>query len=387
MLRRRWSLPSPGSWSGRPGSNLVNVDIETSGAEQVCDLALVFLLFSDSTRIDLARLRTNLGWPVRLLLIGLPLTIIAGLVVGSFVFPGLALTSVFLLSTMLCSTDAALGQRVVADEAVPERVRQALDVESGLNDGLAVPFFLVAVDLALVQLSTGVTSAVVQRMAEQIGWGLLAGVSAGALAGLLLRWADERGWLEGQWRQIMAFGAALMAYLVALQLGGSGFIAAFSGGLTFGHFSRHHGLRVTGLNEDIGGVLAAFTWVGFGALAVGLILPTITIQAIVYAVLSLTVIRMVPVAVALFHTGARWPTIAFIGWFGPRGLASIVFALIAMESGIPDAAPILTTVVLTILLSVFVHGLSSVPLIARTVGGMARMSPTIRVLRRPSRRA
>ena len=349
---------------GTAGLDILNVDIETSGAEQLCDLALVFLLFSDATRIDLVRLRANLGWPVRLLLIGLPLTIIAGLIVGSLVFSGLALTSVFLLSTMLCSTDAALGQRVVTDEAVPERVRQARDVESGLNDGLAVPFFLVAVDLALVQLSTGVTAAVVQRMAEQIGWGLFAGVLAGALAGLLLRWADERRWLEGQWRQIMPFAAALMAYLVALELGGSGFIAAFSGGLTFGYFSRHHGLRVTSLNEDIGGVLAGFTWIGFGALAVGMVLPSITIQVVIYAALSLTLIRMVPVALALLGTGARWPTVAFMGWFGPRGLASIVFALIALESGIPDADPILTTVVLTILLSVILHGLSSVPLIA-----------------------
>ena len=349
---------------GTAGLNLVNIQVETSGAEQLCNLALVFLLFSDSTRIDLVGLRHNLGWPVRLLLIGLPLTIVTGVLAGSLVFSGLALTSVFLLSTMLCSTDAALGQRVVMDEAVPERVRQALDVESGLNDGLAVPFFLVAVDLALAQLATGLTSAVVQRMAEQIGWGVFAGLSSGAITGLLLRWSDERGWLEGEWRQIMPFVGALMAYLVAIQFGGSGFIAAFSGGLTFGYFARRHGLRVTSLNEDIGGVLAAFTWIGFGALAVGLVLPTITLQTIIYAVLSLTLIRMVPVAIALFDTGAQWPTVAFIGWFGPRGLASVVFGLIALDSGIPDVQPILTTVVLTILMSVFLHGLSSVPLVA-----------------------
>jgi NhaP-type Na+/H+ or K+/H+ antiporter len=180
----------------------------------------------------------------------------------------------------------------------------------------------------------------------------------------LLRWADGRGWLEDQWRQIMPFAAALMAYLIALQLGGSGFIAAFSGGLTFGYFSRHHGLRVTILNEDVGGVLASASWVGFGALAVGAVLPNITIQTVVYAVLSLTVIRMASVAIAMVRTGVQWPTIAFIGWFGPRGLASIVFALIALESGIPDAGPVLATVVLTILLSVFLHGLSSVPLVA-----------------------
>ena len=283
---------------GTAGLGLVSVKVETVAAERFCELALVFLLFSDSTRIDLAGLRRHLRWPSRLLLIGLPLTMLAGTGAGLLVFPGMALASAFLLSTMVASTDAALGQRVVTDEAVPVRVRQALDVESGLNDGLAVPFFLVAVDLSLAQLSSGVTAAVVRNMAEQIGWGLVAGVGAGTLAGLLFRAADDRGWLEGGWRQILPLVAALLAYLLALRLGGSGFIAAFVGGMTFGYFSRRHGLRVTGLNEDVGGVLAGATWVGFGALAVGVMLPHLTWQIVAYAALSLTLVRMVPVAIA-----------------------------------------------------------------------------------------
>jgi len=276
----------------------------------------------------------------------------------------MALASAFVLSTMVCSTDAALGQRVVSDTSVPARVRQALDVESGLNDGLGVPFFLVAVDLSLAELSGGVTAAVVRNMAEQIGWGLAAGIGAGALAGLLLHAADNRGWLEGQWRQILPLLAALLAYLAALRLGGSGFIAAFTGGMTFGYFSRRHDLPVTSLNEGVGGTLAGAVWVGFGALAVGMLLPHVTWQIVAYAALSLTLIRMVPVAIAMLRTGAQLPTVAFMGWFGPRGLASIVFALIAIEKGIPDQQVLLTTVMMIILLSVFLHGLSSVPLVA-----------------------
>jgi sodium/hydrogen antiporter len=349
---------------GTSALKLVNIHLESHAAERFCELALVFLLFSDSTRIDLAGLRRHLGWPSRLLLIGLPLTLLAGLGAGLLVFPGLALASAFVLSTMVCSTDAALGQRVVSDKSVPARVRQALDVESGLNDGLAVPFFLVAVDLSLAQLSGGITAAVVRNMAEQIGWGLAAGIGAGALAGLVLRAADDRGWLEGQWRQILPLLAALLAYLAALKLGGSGFIAAFTGGMTFGYVSRRHGLRVTSLNEDVGGILAGATWVGFGALAVGVLLPHVTWQIVAYAALSLTLIRMVPVAIAMLGTGARLPTVAFMGWFGPRGLASIVFALIAFDKGIPDRQMLFTTVMMIILLSVFLHGLSSVPLVA-----------------------
>ena len=349
---------------GTSGLGLVNADIETEAAERFCELTLVFLLFSDSTRIDLAGLRRNLSWPGRLLLVGLPLTLLFGVVAGVLLFPEVGLTGAFLLSTMLCSTDAALGQRVVEDEAVPVRVRQALDVESGLNDGLAVPFFLVAVDLSLAQLSTGLTAAVAGNMLAQIGWGLVAGLGAGMLAGLIVRVGDQRRWLEGQWRQVVTLAAALLSFLVAIQLGGSGFIAAFAGGMTFGHVSRRHGLGVTGLNEEVGTILAATTWIAFGALAVGVMLPDVTWQTVLYAVLSLTVIRMVAVAIALTGTGARLPTVAFIGWFGPRGLASIVFGLLALESGIPDAQPLLTTVMLTIVLSVFLHGISSVPLVA-----------------------
>ncbi len=349
---------------GTSALELVNVHVESLAAERFCELALVFLLFSDATRIDLPGLRKQLSWPSRLLGIGLPLTIVAGVGAGLVVFPGLALASVFVLSTMVCSTDAALGQRVVSDTAVPARVRQALDVESGLNDGLAVPFFLVAVDLSLAQLAHGFTASVLRNMAEQIGWGLAAGVGVGTVVGVLLRVADDRGWLEGQWRQILPLLAALLAYLIALRLGGSGFIAAFTGGMTFGSFSRRHGFDVTSLNEDVGGTLAGATWVGFGALAVGMMLPHVTWQIALYAVLSLTVVRMVPVAIALRGTGARLPTVAFMGWFGPRGLASIVFALIALERHLPNQQVLLTTVMLTILLSVFLHGLSSVPLVA-----------------------
>jgi sodium/hydrogen antiporter len=281
---------------GTSALNLVNIRIESKAAETFVELALVFLLFSDSTRIDLAGLRRHLSWPSRLLLIGLPLTIVAGLGAGVLVFPGIALANAFVLSTMLCSTDAALAQTIVSNTSVPTRVRQALDVESGLNDGLGVPFFLVAVDLSLARLTrSGVTSAVVSNMAEQIGWGLVAGVGAGTLAGLLLRASDARGWLEGQWRQILPLVAALLAYLIALKLGGSGFIGAFVGGMTFGYLSRRHDLPVTSLDEGVGGTLAGATWVGFGALAVGMLLPHVTWQVLAYSALSLAVVRMVPV--------------------------------------------------------------------------------------------
>ena len=348
---------------GSSALGLLDVSVESSVAERVTEVALVLLLFSDAARLDLRALRHELGWPSRLLLIGLPLTLLAGAGVGVLVFPGMALASVCLLSTMLCSTDAALGQKVVSDTSVPARVRQALDVESGLNDGLAVPFFLVALDVANAELKTGVTSAVVSNAAAQIGWGLTAGLIAGALGGLLFRFADRRVWIGGEWRQIVPLAVALLAYAIALSLGGSGFIAAFVGGMAFGRVSGARGSVVTLFTEEAGGFFAAVTWIGFGALALGWAIPHITWQVVVYALLSLTLVRMVPVAIAMARRGARLPTVAFIGWFGPRGLASVVFALLVVERGVPEEQTIVTTVVVTVALSVVLHGLTSVPLV------------------------
>jgi NhaP-type Na+/H+ or K+/H+ antiporter len=211
----------------------------------------------------------------------------------------MALASVFLLAIMLSSTDAALGQKVVTDPSVPDRVRQALDVESGLNDGLAVPFFLVALDLANAELTTGVTWAVVTNAAEQIGWGLAAGLAAGLFGALLFRLAARRDWIGSEWRQIVVLAAALLAYALALTLGGSGFIAAFVGGLAFGRFSDQQGSAVTLFTEETGGLLAAVTWIGYGALALAWAIPHVTWQVALYAALSLTLVRMLPVAIAL----------------------------------------------------------------------------------------
>ena len=306
---------------GTSALGLLTGAIESHTAVRVTELALVLLLFSDAARLDLVGLRHELGWPTRLLLIGLPLTMLAGVGVGVLVFPGMALASVVLLSTMLASTDAALGQRVVTDRSVPARVRQALDVESGLNDGLAVPFFLVALDIANAELKTGVTWAVISNAAAQIGWGMAAGVAAGLLGAVLFRACSRRGWIGGEWRQTLPLAAALLSYALAMHLGGSVFIAAFVGGMAFGRFSGKHSSDATLFTEEAGGLLAAATWIGFGALALSWAIPHVTWQVVLYAALSLTVVRMVPVAVAMIGLGARRPTVEFIGWFGPRGLA------------------------------------------------------------------
>ena len=343
---------------------LFDIRLESVVAERIAELALVVLLFGDAMRLDLRSLRHELSWPARLLLIGLPLSLLAGVGAGALVFPGMAFGSIFLLSTMLAATDAALGQKVVNDESVPARVRQALDVESGLNDGLCVPFFLVALDIANAELKGGVPSAVLSNAASQIGWGLVGGLLAGIAGGLLFRFAERRDWLSPGWRQILPLASAVLAFTIAGGLGGSGFIAAFVGGMAFGRTSGEHG--AAGLfTEETGDLLAAAVWIGFGALVLGPVITHLTWQVVLYAVLSLTVVRMVPVALALLHSGARRQTVAFIGWFGPRGLASLVFGLLVVERGVPDQGTLLATVTTTVALSVILHGLTSAPLVAR----------------------
>jgi NhaP-type Na+/H+ or K+/H+ antiporter len=358
---------------------VLRISMESAEAELVVEMALALLLFSDAARLDLRSLRRELGWPIRLLLIGLPLTLLAGLGAGALVFPGMALASVALLSTMLASTDAALGQQVVSNSTVPARVRQALDVESGLNDGLAVPFFLVALDVANAELTTGVTAAVVTNIAAQIGWGLAAGLAAGLLGGTLFRMAERRSWIGGEWRQILPLAAALLAYGAAAALGGSGFIGAFVAGMSFGHVAGERSQGATLFVEEAGGFLAAVTWIGFGALALGAAVPHITWQVVLYAALSLTVVRMLPVAAAMWRRGVQAPTVAFIGWFGPRGLASVVFALLAVERGVPQGDTVIAVVVVTVALSVLLHGLTSVPFVgaySRWFEGRAVAHPT-----------
>jgi sodium/hydrogen antiporter len=341
----------------------VDVPLEAKSAEHIAELALALLLFGDAARIDLHSLRTHLAWPGRLLLIGLPLTMVAGTLVGLAIFPGFPAALVALLAVILSSTDAALGQRVVTDEAVPPRVRQALNVESGLNDGLAVPFFLVLVDVNLAQLHSKPVTAVVHSATAQIGWGLVAGVGAALAGALLVTLAERSGWIESPWRQILTLATATLAYAGAQALGGSGFIAAFAGGLAFGRLTAGGGPAYTQFTEDAGDLLAAATWIGFGALALGQALGAITWQITLYAVLSLTIVRMVPVGLAMLGSGAHRPTVAFLGWFGPRGIASIVFALIAFDDHVPDATTLFTTVTCVVALSVIAHGLSSAPLV------------------------
>lgn len=350
---------------GDGGLGLIDSDIDTETVRIVAEATLTLVLFSDAAGLDLGALRREYAVPVRLLAIGLPLTIAAGVAVGLGVLGGVTALEAVILAIILAPTDAALGQAVVTDARVPTRIRQGLNVESGLNDGICVPLLLIAIGVAEVEDGAIGSGHGVRLVAEEIGWGIVGGVAAGVLAALVLRLAP--GWApRGIWRAMVPLAGAGLSYGVAVALGGSGFIAAFVGGLVFGGLRPRRDAEVAAFLEDAGTLLTAVTFVLFGGAMLTPALGHVGWSELGYALLSLTVVRMLPVAVAMAGSGARRPTVAFMGWFGPRGLASIVFAaLIVNEADLPHTGALLDVVFLTIGLSLLLHGLTAAPLTAR----------------------
>jgi sodium/hydrogen antiporter len=351
-----------------PVLGLLDLELGGEPIKLLAEATLTLVLFSDASRISIPALRDEFSVPARLLGLGLPMTIAAGTLAGAVVLPGVSIVEALVLAVILACTDAALGQAVVTDRRIPSRIRQGLNVESGLNDGLCVPLFFIALAIAEADEGALSTRGALELVAEEIGWGLVGGISAGALGAVALRTAQRRGLAETHWLQILTVATALFAAGIAHGLGGSIFIAAFVGGFVFGAVRRDIGGEVGYLVDQGGEVLNAVTFLVFGAVILGPALDDLTWQLVAYALLSLTVVRMLPVAVATLGTHARPPTIAFLGWFGPRGLASIVFAVILVEeAALPHQETLLLAVVATVGLSVYAHGLSAIPLTKRYV--------------------
>jgi sodium/hydrogen antiporter len=341
--------------------DLVEPDDANRFVRHLAEATLTLVLFCDAVRVNLGRLRHESAVPGRLLGFGLPLTIVAGTAAGLALLPGLDLWTAAALATMLAPTDAALGLPVVTNPRLPSRIRQGLNVESGLNDGVCVPLLIIF--LTIAQAEEGVVHVEpLEVIAEEIGWGAVGGVAAGALGAWVLRRFGGQGWMEGTWRQITAVATALLAYTAAAALGGSGFIAAFTAGIVFRLVAADQAKEATFLAEQTGELLNAVTFLLFAAVLLGPALGDLDWRIAAYAVASLTVVRMLPVALALAGTGMQRATVGFLGWFGPRGLASIVFLLILLEETELPERPLMAAVVTwTVALSVYAHGLTAWP--------------------------
>ena len=347
---------------GPVGLDLISFKADGETIRTLAELTLALVLFTDAAGANLGVLRKTVALPTRLLLIGLPLTILLGFGVAALLFQKLSLLEMALLATILAPTDAALGKAVVTNEAVPDAVRQGLNVESGLNDGICVPILFVFLALATEKSGEGSPwQLAMMLVAEEIGIGLAVGLLLTGMAGWLLKFAWRRHWLTEIWIQIPIVALALACFALAQLLGGSGFIAAFSGGLLFGALVKQHRKEFLHAAEGTSDTLVLITWVIFGVAVVSHAMGHFNWVILFYAILSLTLIRMLPVFFTLAGLGVSTEGKLFMGWFGPRGLASIVFAVIVVDANVPNSGFIAMTVVCTVILSIILHGVSANP--------------------------
>jgi sodium/hydrogen antiporter len=332
--------------------------------KELAEFTLALVLFSDASRVGLHELRADAGLYLRLLGAALPLTIGLGTLLALALFGDGNVWLALLVGAALAPTDAALGAGMMANPAIPARIRRLINVESGLNDGIATPF----VSIAIAGAATGgeLAGHGPVAAAAELSVGLLVGVALGGVGGLLMNAARRRGWTAEGFAGSAVLGLAVCAYASAVALHGNGFIAAFVGGLAYGTARGRRGEPLVPFVEETGALVSLLVWLTFGAVAVAPAVESLTWQIVLYAVLSLTVIRMVPVAVALIGTGLGRATAALVGWFGPRGLASVVFALLALEDlGRGTAHNAVAVITITVMLSVVTHGATANPLAAR----------------------
>jgi NhaP-type Na+/H+ or K+/H+ antiporter len=354
-----------GLFLGPFGLGLLKLDVGAEVLKGLAELTLALVLFTDAANANLGVLKKSFHIPQRLLLISLPMTILVGFGAGVLLFGGLTLLEIAILATMLAPTDAALGKAVVTNESVPANIREGLNVESGLNDGICVPILFVFLALAASAGIDGNTPMLVLKLVgQEIGIGIGVGVGLTLLGMWLLKIFDDREWISETWRQLPVVALAVSCFALSQQLGGSGFIASFVGGMLFGGLEKGRKHKLMLAAEGTGDTFALITWVIFGAAVVGQSFEYFSWEIVLYAFLSLTIVRILPVFLVLGGMNLRTDERLFIGWFGPRGLASIVFAVIVLNKHLPGSGTIALTVVFTIILSIVAHGLSANPLVS-----------------------
>ncbi|MGB3097860.1 MAG: cation:proton antiporter [Solirubrobacterales bacterium] len=345
--------------AGSDGLGIIELDSDRARSviDVVLEATLVLVLFTGAARLHPSSWRKDAALPGRLLGIGLPLTIAVGWLLAVLLFTDLGVWEAAIIGAIIAPTDAALGEAVTSNPGVPARIRSALDVESGLNDGVSLPFVLVFIALAEGSLGD---NQILETFVQAIGVAVVVGAAAGLIGGRLLVGASGRKWTSRGWSGVAVIAVAATAFTVADQLGGSGFIACFVGGLTYGEVTKRHLEGSNRLASDLGGALIQVSFLLIGAIALGPALGALTWQIVLMAVLALTIARIVPVAISMAGVGLRPPTIAYLGWFGPRGLATVVFAILVVEEAdLPGSDLIVTVATITVALSAYAHGLTA----------------------------
>lgn len=337
-------------------------DAGSAELRTLADLTLALILFIDAANADMSILKRQFRIPSRMLLLGLPGVIALGFGLAVLMFDGLTLYEAAILATMLAATDAALGKAVITNKSVPARIREGLNVESGLNDGICVPFVLFFIALAVAGEEGGSSTSAMSLLAQELGIGMAVGLSLAFVGTNILHFCMKKGWVTEIWVQVTVIGLAIASFAAAQSLHGSGYIAAFTGGMLFGYLAKEHTHKLVLAAEGTGETLALVTWMLFGAMVIPYALPLLNWEVVVYSILSLTVVRVLPIFLSLAGTGESVHSRLFLGWFGPRGLASIVFAIIVINADVPGGEFLALVVICTVFLSLIAHGVTAHPL-------------------------
>lgn len=336
---------------------LVPLEIDSAALHLLAEITLILVLFSDAATIDLRQLVRDHNLPLRMLVVGMPLNIALGTLVALVLFTQLSFWEAALLAAILAPTDAALGQAVVTNVSVPARIRQALNVESGLNDGIALPFVLIFAALASATYESKAAADWLLFGLAQVTLGPVAGVVVGYLGAKLVVLCNRAGWMTETAEGMVALALAFGAFGAGEVIHGNGFIAAFVAGLTFSNTLKQKCAFLFEFAESEGQILVLLTFFAFGCAMIPMALPDVGVLAVVYALLALTVLRMLPVSASLLGTGIKPATSVFLGWFGPRGLASVLFVLLILEDmGVAHSDTIFTVTMITVVFSILLHG-------------------------------
>jgi len=350
-------------------ASFFRVDIVAGGVyapavKIIAELTLILVLFIDASTINLKELVKERKLPIRLLFVGLPITMVAGILIALPLFPGMNIWVIAMMALILSPTDAALGQAVVTSSLVPQKIRQTINVESGLNDGIALPPILICLAALSAHDAHGSGFAYWGAFVmKQFIFGPLVGSLVGIAGGLLVDRAAKRDWMNTTFQRLTSISLAILAFYLAEMIHGNGFIAAYFAGLLLGTTTHSIRERIHEFGEAESQVLQLFIFLLFGMILVPLSYQLWDWQVWVYAILSLTVIRILPVVISLAGTELTRGTKYFIGWFGPRGIASILYLLmVVIELGAKGLEKMMSVIVLTVLLSIYLHGISANPL-------------------------
>jgi NhaP-type Na+/H+ or K+/H+ antiporter len=343
--------------------DMIPLTVENVIVEVIAELTLVIVLATDASRIDLRSLFRDHNLPTRLLGFGLPLTMIFGTIAAVLIFTDLSFWEAVILGVILSPTDASLGQSVVSNPKVPVRIRQTLNIESGLNDGIAMPFLLLAIAIAESEVMFASPAAFLITVLVQIGLGIAAGLVVGYLGTKFILWGQRSGWMTKAYQKIGSLALILLVYGLAELIGGNGFIAAFCFGLTTSNVAGEEESEDLYEYAEIElTLLMLLTFILFGAVMLPPAIEAINPEIVLYGVLSLTLVRMLSVAISMVGAKVRPVTTLFVGWFGPRGIASILYIFIVLESEtLPGLELIYSVVMVTVLFSIYAHGISAAP--------------------------